>query len=142
RRSLRHRCDARAGLAACRGRAGTDGHRQCAPGPGTCSRYWEQADAELQGTGIDTMRAGQAGVPTPSAWVVEHLPQGACVAIDGQVLSVQAWRQWQDACRLAGLRLATDYDLPGLVWEDRPDLPVGTVSAHEPPWACRSRSEN
>lgn len=139
---LPQRWQAREWLSGFSGSAGTLVLSQSFAGLWTDSRYWEQADAELQGTGIDTMRAGQAGVPTPSAWVVEHLPQGACVAIDGQVLSVQAWRQWQDDCRPAGLRLATDYDLPGLVWEDRPDLPVGTVSAHEPPWACRSRSEN
>lgn len=108
----------------------------------TDSRYWEQADTELQHTGIVVMRAGQAGVPTVSAWVAEHLAQGAGVAIDGQVLSVQAWRVWQDACREAGLRLLTSLDLPGMVWPGRPELPAGTVCAFEAPWACRSRGEN
>ena len=39
----------------------------------TDSRYWEQAEAELQGSGIDVMRAGAADVPAPSAWVAERL---------------------------------------------------------------------
>jgi len=108
----------------------------------TDSRYWEQAETELDGTGIVLMRAGQADVPSPPAWAAAQLPKGACVAVDGQVLSVQAWRQWQDACRAAGLRLATDFDLPGLVWADRPGLPAGTVTEHQAPWACRSRQEN
>ena len=108
----------------------------------TDSRYWEQAEADLQGTGIVLMRAGQPDVPAAPAWAAAQLPKGACVAVDGQVLSVQAWRQWQEACRAAGLRLAIDFDLPGLVWADRPGPPAGVVTEHQPPWACRNRHEN
>lgn len=108
----------------------------------TDSRYWEQAENELEGTGIRTMRAGQPDVPSPSAWVAAHLPRGAGVAIDGHVLSVQAWRQWQDACNGAGLRLVTGLDLPGMIWPDRPGLPAGTVESHRAPWACRTRAES
>lgn len=108
----------------------------------TDSRYWEQAEAELQDTGVKLMRAGQDNVPSPSAWVAGRLSEGASVAVDGQVLSVQAWRQWQEACCGAGLRLLTDTDLPGRIWPDRPGLPAGTIMAHTPPWAGRSRQEN
>lgn len=108
----------------------------------TDSRYWEQAESELQSTGIVLMRAGQADVPGPPAWAAATLPKGACVALDGQVVSVQVCRQWQDACRKAGLRLATDFDLPGMVWVDRPGLPAGRITEHEPPFACRSRHDN
>src|SRR5690554_2872539 len=56
----------------------------------TDSRYWEQAETELQGTGIMLMRSGQPDVPAPPVWAAAQLPKGACVAVDGQVLSVQA----------------------------------------------------
>ena len=108
----------------------------------TDSRYWEQAEAELQGSGIDLMRAGQADVPAPHVWVSRTLSRGQCVAVDGNVLSVQAWRQWRDACHDAELRLALDFDLPGEVWSGRPGLPQGTVTELLPPWACRSRQQN
>lgn len=108
----------------------------------TDSRYWEQAEAELQGTGITLMRAGQPGVPSPHHWVTARLDRGDCVAIDGQVLSVLAGRQWHQACEEAGLTLALDYDFPGLIWEGRAGLPGGLVTEHSPPWACRSRHEN
>ncbi|NLC36538.1 MAG: aminopeptidase P family protein [Alcaligenaceae bacterium] len=124
------------------GSAGTLVVCQGAAGLWTDSRYWEQAEAELRGTGIDLMRAGQAGVPAPQAWVAARLPKGAAVAVDGQVLSVQAWRQWQEACAGAGLLLAIEADLPGRVWADRPHAPAGTVTEHTPPWACRSRQQN
>jgi len=106
------------------------------------SRYWEQADNELRGSGIEVMRAGQPDVPAPSAWVADRLAPGAGVSLDGQTLSVQAWRQWRDACGAAGLTLNTGLDLPGLVWPDRPAPPAGAISAHEPPWSCRGRHDN
>src|SRR5690606_24894409 len=108
----------------------------------TDSRYWEQAEAELADTGIELMRAGNPSVPSPTDWVRGHLAEASTVAIDGMVLAVQSWRQWQDACRDAGLRLEIENDLLGEIWLDRPGLPAGTVTAHEPPWACRARSEN
>ena len=108
----------------------------------TDSRYWEQAEAELQGTGIELMRAGQPDVPAAHRWLANRLKQGQCIAIDGHVLSVQAARQWQQACREAGLSLALGVDFPGLIWEGRPDLPSGVVTAFQPPWACRTRQEN
>lgn len=108
----------------------------------TDSRYWEQAEVELRDTGIDLMRAGQGDVPAPYDWVAERLPKGAAVAVDGQVLSVQAWRQWQKACAGAELRLVIEADLPGMVWEGRPPAPAGKVTEHTAPWACRSRRQN
>lgn len=108
----------------------------------TDSRYWEQAEAELDGSGITLMRSGQPGVLSPHAWVANHLEQGASVAIDGQVLSVQSCRQWQEATYKAGLKLLLDLDLPGQVWLDRPNLPQGVVQEFSAPWACRSRQDN
>lgn len=107
----------------------------------TDSRYWEQAETQLQGTGIQLMRSGQPDTPSPSAWVAARLDKGAVVAIDGQVLAVHDGRRWHEACRDAGLKLA-DIDLPDTIWADRPGLPSGSIMAHEPPWACRSRHDN
>lgn len=108
----------------------------------TDSRYWEQAEAELQGSGIALMRAGQGNVSPAHVWLTQRLTKGQCIAIDGNVLSVQAGRQWRDACQAAELRLALDFDLPGMVWEDRPGLPRGSICELHAPWACRSRQEN
>src|SRR5690606_23622543 len=69
----------------------------------TDSRYWEQAEHDLAGTGIDTVRAGAPDVPAPPAWLGGTLPRGARVNIHGLVLSVQAHRQWQAALAEKGL---------------------------------------
>jgi Xaa-Pro aminopeptidase len=108
----------------------------------TDSRYWEQADSDLAGTGIQTMRAGAPDVPGPAQWLADHLAKGARVNIDGQVLAVQAHRQWQAALSEKGISLVIDADVIADIWEGRPALPQGTVFEHLPPFACRSRAEN
>ena len=108
----------------------------------TDSRYWEQAEAQLEGTGIQLMRAGRPDVPAAPAWALQHISKEGAVSLDGQVFSVHGWRQWHEACRQAGVRLITDHDLAGRIWLDRPDPPEGRIVAFEAPWACRTREQN
>lgn len=108
----------------------------------TDSRYWEQAEHDLAGTGIQTMRAGAEGVPNYIDWLAAQLPSGSKVAADGQVVSVQAHRQWQAALGNRGIALAMDRDLVGSIWADRAGLPQQPVYEHLPPHACRTRAEN
>lgn len=107
----------------------------------TDSRYWEQAETELAGTTIELIRAGMPDTPAPSAWVAARLKRDDVVALDGQIVSVQEHRRWQEACAQAGLRLFA-MDLPDMVWAERPAPPTGGITAHEPPWAGRSVHEN
>lgn len=108
----------------------------------TDSRYWEQADNDLSGTGIQTMRAGAPNVPGPAEWLVQQLPAGSRVSVDGQVLAVNSHRQWQSTLSKGGMVLSCELDLPADVWLDRPGLPNGRVYEHLPPFACRTRAEN
>lgn len=108
----------------------------------TDSRYWEQAEHDLQDTGITLMRAGQAGVPGPAAWLAEHLVQGERVSVDGQVLTLQTYRQWNEVLARNDIALLTDVDLLSDIWAPRPALPQGMVFEHLPPFACRSRARN
>jgi len=139
---LPERWQGREWLSGFTGSAGTLVVSQDFAGLWTDSRYWEQADNELADTGIQTMRAGLADTPSPYDWAAARLPRGATLAIDGQVLSRQSWRQWRDACQEAGLRLDIGRDLLGLIWPERPALPAGTITAHTAPWSCRSRQGN
>jgi len=108
----------------------------------TDSRYWEQADADLAGTGIQTLRAGAPGVPMPPDWLAQHLPEGARVAVDGNTLSVTALRQWQAVLQPCKVAIVTDLDLVAEVWAGRPALPSAPVYEHMPPYACRTRMAN
>ena len=108
----------------------------------TDSRYWVQADHQLQGSGITLMRAGAPDVPGVLAWMGSHLPAGSRVAVDGRVLDCATAHRWQAAFPGAGLNLVLDQDPVGVIWADRPALPGAPVFEHLPPYACRTRAAN
>ena len=108
----------------------------------TDSRYWEQAEHDLAGTGIATMRAGADGVPGVLDWLLGAVPENGAVGVDGQVIDVQSHRDWSTRLAGLGIRLVCDQDLPARIWADRPGLPGAAVYEHQAPFACRRRAEN
>lgn len=106
----------------------------------TDSRYWEQAQAQLSGTGIVLMCAGKQGVPEPADWLRRQLPVGGRVALDGRMVAMQAWEQWQEG--EPELEWVVDSDLISPIWADRPADPQQAVYEHVAPYACRTRAEN
>ncbi len=108
----------------------------------TDSRYWAQAQSQLQGSGITLMRAGAADVPDMLDWAIGHLHQGDRLAVDGRVLDRAAAGRWRAGLDAAGVSLVLDRDPIGAVWADRPALPSAAVFEHLPPHACRSRADN
>lgn len=106
----------------------------------TDSRYWEQAAKELDGSGIQLQRAGEAGVPEPANWLAEHLPAQSRVTLDSQSVSAQSLLAWQKAT--PELEWVLKADLLSPIWTVRPAAPVGQVVEHLPPFACRTRQEN
>ena len=132
----------RAWLSGFEGSAGTLVVTPSFAGLWTDSRYWEQADHDLEGSGIQTMRAGSDSVPSVVDWLARELPEGSRVALHGQALSVSMHRNWQSTLDARGIRLVCELDLPGEVWKDRPALPQAPVYEHEAPFACRTRAGN
>ncbi|MBL8326955.1 MAG: aminopeptidase P family protein [Rubrivivax sp.] len=105
------------------------------------SRYWQQAEAELQGSGIELVRIASAAAPAHIDWMIENVPRGGTVAADGQVLGLATAQQLQARLTAAGIALATDRDLLDAIWPARPALPVQPVYAHVAPHAPHSRAD-
>ncbi|MDQ2768359.1 MAG: aminopeptidase P family protein [Gemmatimonadota bacterium] len=105
------------------------------------SRYWVQADAELAGTGIETMRIPAASSAAHVDWLAEHMNVGDVVGVDGSVIGLAAARQLRSALAEHGVELDTSIDLLDDVWSDRPALPTQEVFEHASPFAPRSRAD-
>ncbi len=105
------------------------------------SRYWVQAETELAGSGIELERIATGAPAAHVDWLVQRLPRGATVAVDGQVVAVAAAQQLQAALDAAGVALRTDADWLDAVWDDRPPLPAAPVVEHALPYAVRSRAD-
>ena len=104
------------------------------------SRYWVQAEAQLAGTGIELVRIGSAASPAHLDWLVEQVPRGGVVAVDGQVLGLAAAQALKARLDTAGISLRTAPDLLDAIWPDRPALPAQPVYAHRAPHAPRPRA--
>lgn len=105
------------------------------------SRYWVQAQAELEGSGITLERIATGAATAHVDWLAGHVPTGATVVVDGSVLSLAGAQALRQALKKVGVTLRTDLDLVNTVWEGRPDLPDAPVYEHRPPHAPRSRAE-
>ncbi|MDF3874016.1 aminopeptidase P family protein [Pseudomonas putida] len=104
------------------------------------SRYWEQADHELAGSGIELMKLlpGKSGA---LEWLGDNVEPDGNVAVDGAVMALASARQLGERLNARGARLVTDKDLLAQVWEGRPALPANPVYQHLPPHATVSRAE-
>jgi len=104
------------------------------------SRYWEQADHELAGSGIELMKL-LPGKPGALEWLSDNVAPNGNVAVDGAVMALASARQLDERLKVRGAGLVTDKDLLDQVWDGRPALPANPVYQHLPPHATVSRAE-
>lgn len=103
------------------------------------SRYWVQAEKQLQGTGIHLEKMTHDRLYYD--WLAEVLPSGARVGIDGAVVSVSAAAQIEEALAPGDITLVTDIDVVDDIWQDRAPLPKEPIYAHPEPYAGTPRTE-
>ena len=104
------------------------------------SRYWEQAAAELAGSGIELVKIASGTAATHVDWLATNVARGAGVAVDGSVLGLAAAQQLRTRLEQAGVQLRTDFDVIEHVWPERPGLPTQPVYEHLAPHAPLARS--
>ncbi len=93
----------------------------------TDSRYFLQADQQLDRTGIDLFREGLPATPTIEEWLLSELSAGNNVGIDGNVYAAHDAYQLTARLNTKGLHLIADYDPFDSIWKDRPEIPVNTI---------------
>lgn len=91
----------------------------------TDTRYFIQANRQLEGTGIalHKMRVPEQ-VPIPE-WIASLEMESAVIAIDGLCFSVEEVRSLQDAVPQARIEAVPDLLSP--LWTDRPAIPVSPI---------------
>jgi Xaa-Pro aminopeptidase len=105
------------------------------------SRYWEQAETELAGSGVQTMKLISGATPSQVEWLATHMRPGDRVGVDGQVLGLAAFRTLSSALSEKGVTLDIRADLLEEIWPERPGLPAAKVYEHGAPYACESRRD-
>ncbi|WP_263081365.1 aminopeptidase P family protein [Endozoicomonas sp. Mp262] len=107
----------------------------------TDGRYFIQAEQELQGTGVQLMREGNAGVPTMGEWLQAQLESGSTIGFDGKTMSLAAVRRLEKSFGNRSFVINSDRDLLEGIWTDRPSLPAEKVFLHEDHYAGRTREQ-
>lgn len=104
------------------------------------SRYWLQAAAQLQDTGIGVMEEGKPEVPSITQWLCTTLCKGDTVGIDGMVMSITDTDALRDALAAKGITLRVDFD-PAADWTDRPELPLDEIFVHDVKYAGETATD-
>ncbi|NRB61498.1 MAG: aminopeptidase P family protein [Saprospiraceae bacterium] len=107
----------------------------------TDSRYFIQAEKELEGTGIELHRLGVPHTPEHIAWITQNLSPSAIVAVDGSLFSVKQIRHLQKAFDKKGIHLEFTLDLISPIWKKRPPRPLYPVSELNETFTGLSRRE-
>jgi len=102
--------------------------------------YWDQADRQLAGTGIEVVRHPLGSVGGIVQWLPGRLSAGDQVAVDGQCLPLALGQQLVAALEAVGASLRPDLDLAGAAWDDRPPPPDALVFEHAPAQADTPRA--
>ena len=120
----------------------------------TDSRYYLQAEAELQGTTVELMRESDIDCPTIPDWLCSQLAQSAhnlCeadttsakqtqpkIAVNPEMYSVNGYRELKATLEEGGLSLVS-IDLISPLWtEDRPAIPTSLLYEYEEKYAGES----
>ncbi len=104
-------------------------------------RYFIQAEQELRGSGIDLFKMQMPGVPELIDWLVEQVPEGGIVAVDGRQLTAEAADSWRSKLDKKKIALKLDLDLISGLWTDRPDKPSAPMQRHDEAYAGRSATD-
>lgn len=123
------------------GSAGTVGVLADEAGLWTDSRYYLQAEQELQGTGISMFKMPNQFEPLYLNYIISKLTKGQTVAVDGQVWSQSACENMAEMCQKAGLLFRQDLDLIANIRHDRPALSDSMIFIHDTKYTGSSAAQ-
>ncbi|WP_297829514.1 aminopeptidase P family protein [uncultured Rikenella sp.] len=89
----------------------------------TDSRYFLQAEAQLDGSGIELQRMGLVGTPEVMEWLAAQSDVRR-IGIDGRLFSHRAFLRLADEAAEGGMTLVDCSDPFDTIWDGRPDIPA------------------
>ena len=75
----------------------------------TDGRYFIQAAAQLEGTGVELFKMGEPDVPTVHQFLEEKLGEGMCLGFDGRTVSAEEADELTELLAKKGATLQTDF---------------------------------
>ena len=107
----------------------------------TDSRYFLQAEIELEDSGFEMMKENMGNDPTIHEWLLQVLDEDSVIAIDGRLYSAQDANQLERFCGENGFMLATEFYPADKIWTDRPARPSEPAFVHDVQYAGEEANE-
>ncbi|MBN2261879.1 MAG: aminopeptidase P family N-terminal domain-containing protein, partial [Prolixibacteraceae bacterium] len=107
----------------------------------TDSRYYLQAEQQLEGTGIEMMKAREPESISLEQWLFQNLKNGNIVGFDGTCYAAAEIKQLKQTLNKKGIIINDQIDLIDDLWENRPSLPNSKAFLHPINLAGKSRTE-
>lgn len=104
----------------------------------TDSRYFLQADIQLNGTGISLFKEGLPETPSIEDFLIQTLPEGATVAVDGNLFSVASTQMLRKRFSTRNISLNTHFFPYCEIWENRPLQPKDPMFVYPEKFAGES----
>ena len=102
----------------------------------TDSRYFLQADIELEGSGFELQNVEYRGdLAMIMQWLTNDLHEDDTLAIDGRLFSLMDTNRLEQMCGENGFLLATDFYRDETIWNDRPQRPMNECYVHDDEYA-------
>lgn len=105
----------------------------------TDSRYWEQAEYQLSGSGIVLEKLGFGRDYVD--WLLERLPENVRVGVAADMFSLADKRDFLAKTASKNWQLVLDRDLVDEFWLLRPPLPLAPIFVHEDKWVGATATE-
>ncbi|MEM7658173.1 MAG: aminopeptidase P family protein [Bacteroidota bacterium] len=107
----------------------------------TDSRYFLQADAELNPMGFELMKLMVPHTPEFLNWMKENLPVGSTLALDGSLVSLSRIRSFEKHLSAKNIQIQDVGDWVSDCWPERPELPMAPLKDHPVKFAGKSRED-
>ncbi|MBR5030368.1 MAG: aminopeptidase P family protein [Muribaculaceae bacterium] len=101
----------------------------------TDSRYFLQAEIELEGSGFKLHKDQIPGELTIRQWLAQELSEDDTLAVDGRLFSLMESNQLEQFCGENGFLFATDFFPADEIWEGRPPRPMAPAFVHDEEYA-------
>ena len=93
----------------------------------TDGRYFIQAAAQLANSEVELFKMGEENVPTVIEFIRDHLVQGGGLGFDGRVINGRLGTELKELAEQKKASFHTPQDLVGMIWEERPAMPMEPV---------------
>lgn len=107
----------------------------------TDSRYFLQAEKELEGNGITLYKEMLPETPSITKFLCQNLKPGESVSIDGKMFSVQQVEQMKEDLAPYQLQVNLFGDPLKNIWKDRPSMPDAPAFIYDVKYAGKSCGE-